>query len=75
MWGALSGPRLEDLIDTWREELLSLQIENLIEFEKQSPSGEVLKNARTVCENDSIHSNMVDFEPFLEASAERNLRK
>ena len=74
MWGALPGPRLEDLNDTWREELLSLQMENLSELEKQSPSGEVLNNARAECENDSIHSIMLDFEPLLEDSAERILR-
>ena len=49
-------------------------MEKLSEFEKHSPSGEVLNNARAACENDSIHSNMVEFEPLLEASAERNLR-
>ena len=64
---------MEDLSDTWREELLSLEMEKLSEFERQSPIGEVLNNARAVCENDSIHSNMVDFEPLLEASAERYL--
>ena len=73
MWGALPGPRLEDLNDTWGEEILSLQMENLSEFEKQSPSVEVLKNARAVCENSSIQSTIVEFGPLLEASAERNL--
>ena len=74
MWGSLSELRLEDLSDTWREKLLSLEMEKLSEFEKQSPSGEELNNARAVCENVSIRSNMVEFESLLEASADRYLR-
>ena len=58
-------PRLEDLSDAWREELLSLEMEKLSESEKQSPSGEVLNNARAVWENYTIHSNMVEFECLL----------
>ena len=74
MWVAVPGDRAEDLGDTWGEELLSLQRENSSGFEKQSTSGKVLNNAPAVDENDSIHTNMTEFAPFLETSGERNLR-
>ena len=36
MLGAVPGPRVEDLSDTWGEELLSLEKENSSDFEMQS---------------------------------------
>ena len=41
---------------------------------KSITSGKLLNNAPAVDENDSIHTNMTEFAPLLEASGERNLR-
>ena len=74
MWGAMPGPRVEDLSDTWDEELLSVEKENSSNFERQSTSGRVLNNIPAVDESNSTHSKVMQFEPLLEASGERNLR-
>ena len=71
--GAVPGSRVEDLSDTLGEELLSLEKENSSDSEKQSASGQTLNNAQAVDENDLIHAKMMEFEPLLEASGERNL--
>ena len=65
---------LEDLSDAWQKKLLSIEKENSSDFEKQIMSDKVLNTALAVIENDSIHMKMVEFEPLLEASEERNLR-
>ena len=49
MWGAIPGPRVEDLSDKWGEELLSLEKENSSDFEKQSTNGKELNNATDYC--------------------------
>ena len=63
----MHGARVEDLIDTWGVKLLN-------DFDKQNTNGKVLNNAPAVDENDSIHTKMMEFEPMLEESGERNLR-
>ena len=52
MWCAIPGPRLADLSDIWGEEHLNLERENCSDFEKQSKSGKVPKDAPTVDEID-----------------------
>ena len=74
MLGVVPGPRVEDLSDIWGEELLSLEKENSSDFEKQSARGKTLNNAQVKDENDLTHAEMMEFEPLLEASGERNLR-
>ena len=73
MLEVVPGPKLEDLSDTWGEELLSLEKENSSDFEMQSASGKTLNNTQAVDENDFTHAKMMEFEPFLEVSGERNL--
>ena len=46
MLGAVPGPRVEDLRNTWVEELLSLEKENSSDLGKQSTSGKTLNNAQ-----------------------------
>ena len=65
---------MEDLSDTWGEELFSLEKENLGDFEKKSTSDKLLINASIVLENDSSNSKKMEFEPLLEALGECNLR-
>ena len=65
---------MEDLNDTWGEEIMSLERENSSDYAKQSTSGKALNNALVVDENDSIHSKMMEFESLLEASGESSLR-
>ena len=73
-WGAVLGPGVEDLSDTWGEELFSLVKEASIDFEKQSKSKNVLNDAPALDKIDSIHTIMMEFKTLLEASGERNLR-
>ena len=74
MWGAVPGPRREELSATWGEELLSLEKENSSDFEKRRTNGKVLENTPAVDKKDSIHAKMEEFEPLLKASGERNLQ-
>ena len=41
MWGAVPGPRVDDLSDKWGEELLSLERDKSSYLEKQSTRGKV----------------------------------
>ena len=53
---------------------LERENENSSDFEKQSTSGRLAKVAPVEDETDSIHTKMMEFEPLLEVSGERNLR-
>ena len=53
---------------------MSQEREKSSDFEKKSTSGKILNNAPALDENDSIRSKMMEFDPLLEASGERNLR-
>ena len=70
----MPSSRTEDLSGSWGEELLSLEKENTSDFENQSTRGKVLNNVPAVDENYSIYTEMMEFEPLLEVSGERNLR-
>ena len=74
MLGAVSVNRVEDLSEIWREELLSLEKENISHFERQNAFGKATSITQAVDENDVTHMKMIEFEPLLEASGERNLR-
>ena len=71
---SVARTRVEDLSDICGEELLSFEKENSSDFEKQSASGKTLNTAQAVDENDLRHAKMMEIEPLLEASVERNLR-
>ena len=58
-------PRVSEI---WGEELLSLEGEKTSDFERQKNSVPAQE------ENDMTHEKMMELEPLLEASGERNLR-
>ena len=72
--GAVSGDRREDLSEIWGEELWSLEKKNTSDFERQNTIGKAMNSAPAMEENDVRHEKMMEFEPLLEASRERNLR-
>ena len=74
MMGAVPGPKVEALSNTWGEELLRWEKQNSSDFEKQSTSSKTLNNAQAVDEIDLTHAKMVEFDFLLAASGERNLR-
>ena len=63
----------EDLSEIWGEELLSLE-KITSDFERQNTIGKTTNSAQAVDENDVTHAKILEFEPLLEASGERNLR-
>ena len=73
MLGAVPGPRVEDLSDIWGEELLSLEKKNTRDFENQNAISKTINNTQAVEENYVTHAMMMEFEPLLEVSGERNL--
>ena len=74
MQGAVPGDLREDLSEIWREELRSLEKENTNDFERQNTIGKAMNSAPAMEENDVTHEKMMELEPLLEASGERNLR-
>ena len=58
----------------WGEELWSLEKENTSDFERQNTIVKAMNSAPAVEENDVTHEKMMELEPLLEASGERNLR-
>ena len=72
--GAVPEDQRENLSEVWGEELLSLESENTIDFERQDTIGKAMNSAPAMEENDVTHEKMVEFEPLLENSGERNLR-
>ena len=71
---AVPGDQREHLSEIWGEELLSLEGENTSDFERQNTIGKPMKSTLAMEENDVTHQKMVELEPLLEASRERNLR-
>ena len=66
--GTVPKAQRDDLSEIWEEELLSLGDENRSDFEK--PIG----NVSMPEENDVVHEKMMELEPLLEVSGQRNLR-
>ena len=62
--GAVPKEQRDDLSEIWGEELLGLESENISDHGRQNVVEEV----------DVIHEKMMELEPLLEASGERNLR-
>ena len=56
------------------EELLGLESENTSDHERQNVIGKPMGGAPNLEENDALHEKMMELEPLLEASGERNLR-
>ena len=63
-----------DLSEIWGEELLSLGDDNTSDFERQSAIGKPMNSVPAQEENDVTHEKMMELEPLLKASGERNLR-
>ena len=64
----------DELSEIWGEELLKLESENTSDHERQNVIGKLVGGAPNMEENDTMHEKMMDLEPLLEASGERNLR-
>ena len=64
----------DDLSEIWGKELLSLEGENTSDFERQNAIGKQMNSVPAQEENDMAHEKMMELEPLLEASGERNLR-
>ena len=62
------------LSDIWGEKNLSLERGSYSYIEKQSTSDNVTNDVLAVDKTDSVHAKMIEFEPLLEASGERNPR-
>ena len=64
----------DDLSEIWGEELLKLESENTSDHERQNVIGKPVGGTPNMGENDTMHEKMMELEPLLEASGERNLR-
>ena len=64
----------DDMGEIWGEELLKLESENTSYHERQNVIGKPVGGAPNLEENDTTHGKMMELEPLLEASGERNLR-
>ena len=53
---------------------MSLENENTSDFERQNTIGKAMNSASAMEGNDVTHEKMMEFEPLLEASGERNIR-
>ena len=53
---------------------MSLEIENTSNFERQNTIGKPLHSSPALEENHVAHEKIMELEPLLEASGERNLR-
>ena len=60
--------------EIWGEELLGLESENISDHERQNVIGKPMGGAPNLEESDTLHEKMLELEPLLEASGERNLR-
>ena len=72
--GTVPSAQRDDLSEIWGEELLSLEDENTSDFERQNAIGKPMNSVQAQEENDMTHEKMMELEPLLEASGERNLR-
>ena len=53
---------------------MGLESENTSDHERENVIGKPMGGALNMEENDAIHEKMMELEPLLEASGERNLR-
>ena len=72
--GSVPEDQRDNLSEVLEEELLSLENENSSDFERQNTIEKAMNSAPAMEENDVTHEKMIEFEPLLEASGERNLR-
>ena len=72
--GTVPKAQRDDLSEIWGEELLSLGDENRSNFERQNAIGKPVGNIPMPEEDDVVHEKMMELEPLLEASGERNLQ-
>ena len=72
--GTVPREQRDDLSEIWGEELLGLESENTSDHERQNVIGKPMGAASNMEGNDTIHEKMMELEPLLEASGERNLR-
>ena len=72
--GTVPKEQRDDLSEIWGEELLGLESENTSDHERQNVIGKPMGGAPNMGEDDTIHEKMMELEPVLEASGERNLR-
>ena len=72
--GTVPKEQRDDLSDIWGEELLGLESENTSDLERQNVIGKPMVGAPNLGEVDVIHEKMMELEPLLEASGERNFR-
>ena len=72
--GTVPKEQRDDLSEIWGEELLGLESENTSDHERQNVIGKTMVGAPNLEEIDVIHEKMMELEPLLEASGERNLR-
>ena len=72
--GAVPRELRDDLSEIWGEELLSLENENISDHERQNAIGKPVGDAPNIEDNDTKHEKMMELEPLLEISGERNLR-
>ena len=72
--GTVPKEQRDDLSEIWGEELLGLESENTSDHERQNVTGTPMVGAPNLEEVDVIHEKMMELEPLLEASGERNLR-
>ena len=73
--GTVPKEQRDDLSEIWGEELLGLESENTSDLERQNVIGKPMVGAPNLGEVDMIHEKMMELEPVLEASGERNLRR
>ena len=72
--GTVPKAQRDDLGEIWVDELLSLGDENRSDLERQNAIGKPMGNVPMPEEDDVVHEKMMELEPLLEASGERNLR-
>ena len=72
--GAVPKEQRDDLSEIWGEELLGLENENTSDHGWQNVVGKPAIGTPSSEEVDVIHEKMMELEPLLEASGERNLR-
>ena len=72
--GTVPREQRDDLSEIWGEELLGLEGENTSDFERQNITGKPMNSVPAQEKNDTTHEKMMELEPLLEASGERNRR-
>ena len=70
---AVPREQRDDLSEIWGEELLGLESENTSDLERQNMIGKPMKSAPNLENIDAMHEKIMELEPLLEASGERNL--